>query len=590
MKETIRLFLDALEVEERRAFGQLSLDTVGLGFITAIKEFDYYYYNFLRNERTEDTDLHMHILQLGLPRLVAGVLAAIPEFQHPTITFQSDNTLIHGALGIIGAYGFIEHGKRYAHAAFAGECRITIAGENSFDVVLPDMVHNMEEHEAHVERHYNRLHRERVDAMAQETFAHHMGRINSLLRDNVRVYEKHFIGYDAHPDLDDFFFGLATVELQYQPDWDTFHWGVKFGGVSMQKYMLALTYCLSLAIKHEKFCEALVDKHPEIRLRDILTITSPRQDFEENLIRAINMYGPSYEGFTPVTPEEARTILSVLSVSRKNLEVLSSTMAPTPFLIEFSETSWVTSVASVQIDSVAFLLNSLRFNFPSDYDRNQQSREGSMQRAMRRLLSEALPDVYLVDNIAIRRDGRVMTDIDFAAVDEKDGTVILFQLKHQDRYGGDVRRRSNRAGRLRKEVQHWLSATRAWLTEMPEALSPALRLKNSFTCSRVYLVVVARHFAHFLSEMDLQDDAAYATWTQFFDALTRLQTEDHPKTLWSLADLLQRFMSHRMVSAVAYDLVDRYTVEKLTYTVRPESSVAEATENRRPESSGQGGA
>jgi hypothetical protein len=569
MKEAAREFLHKLASEEERLIERLTLDDVGLGLLTAIKEFDFYYYNFIRNERTEETDLHMHLMQLGLPRLIAGVLTAVPVFRYPVLTFQSDDTLILGALKMVAAYGFIEQGRRFGQSALAGDCDIRRVSDGLYEVVMPDTVYNMEQHEAHVEQHYTRLHREKVDAMVQETFGGVMDDINRLLYENVFVFEKRYIGYDAHPDLDDFFFGLASMEIQNQPGWDTFNWRLKFGDVPMQKYTLAATYFLSLALKHEKFAEALIEKAPEIRLRDVLTITRPRQLFEDLLIEALDRYGPAYEGYTPLTRDEARTILKVLSVSRRDLDILSSTMSPLPFLIEFSDTAWVTSIASVQIGAIEFLLNSLRHHFSADYDRNQQTREGSMQKALRRFLNEYLPGLHMVDNVAIRQDGKVLTDIDFAAVDEAEGTVILFQLKHQDHYGGDIRRRSNRSGRLRKEVAHWLEATRTWIAAQPVSIGPALRLKNSVQCKRIYLVVVARHFAHFLSTMDLRDDAAYATWVQLFDALNRLRSDGGPQTLNALAGLLQRFMSHKMATGFTYDLVDNYHLRDLTYRVRP---------------------
>jgi hypothetical protein len=85
-------------------------------------------------------------------------------------------------------------------------------------------------------------------------------------------------------------------------------------------------------------------------------------------------------------------------------------------------------------------------------------------------------------------------------------------------------------------------------------------------------VVVARHFAHFLSTVDLRDDAAYATWVQLFDALNRLRSEGGPQTLSALAGLLQRYMSHKMAKGFARDLVDNYHLRDLSYRVRPASA------------------
>lgn len=573
MKDVAREFLGRLTAEETDLKSSLAKDGAGLGMLTAIKEFDYYYYNYIRHEQTEETDVHMHLLQLGLPKLISGVLSAVPAFEYPVVTFKSSETMILGALDLVAGYGMIEQGRRLAHAAMAGECEIVGFSDRQYDIVMPDTVYNMEQHEAQVERHYERLHRERTDGMVQETFGPVMERINGLLRDNVFVFQGRFIGYDAHPDLDDFFFGQASLEIQNQEGFDTFNWRLEFGGVTMQKYSLAVTYFLSLALKHEKFAEALIEKAPEIRLRDVLTITRPRQMFEDLLIEALNMYGPSYEGYTPLTREEAQTILKVLSVRRDNLGIMSPTMAPIPFLIEYSDSAWVTSVASVRIGAYPFLLNSLRHCFSADYDRNQQTREGSMQKALRRLFDHYLPGLALIDNVGITRAGRLVTDIDFAAVDKTDGTVVLFQLKHQDPYGGDIRRRSNRAERLRNEVTHWLDATRTWLAEEPSAINQALRLGSGVKCERIYLVVVAKHFAHFLSVVDLREDAAYATWVQFFDALNRHRSEGGQQSLRGLFGVLQRFMSHRMAKGFTYDLLDSYHLPTLSYRIRPAAAV-----------------
>ena len=575
MKEAAREFLARLSAEEGKFIAEMQLDDIGVGLITAIKEFDHYYYHLVRHERSDGTDHHFHIMQLGLPRLIVGILVTIPRFRYPVITFKSDQPLIRGALEMVSALGFIEQGRRFAQAALAGECEISRLNERQYDVVLPDLVFNMEQHEADVEHHYLRIDKHKLDEAIKETFGKTgtMDHIDVLLRENVYVFREHFIGYDAHPDLDDFFFGLANANLQFQKGYDTFNGQLRFGGVTMQKYMLATTYFLSLAFKHERFASTLVEKAPEIRLRDVLTITNEKSEIERSVIDALNKYGPSFDGFTSLTPEEARTILRVLSVRRDNISILSSTMAPMPFLIEYSETAWITSMAAIQIGAVDFLLNSLRHNFPADYDRNQQMREGSMQRALGRLLNNYLPGLTLVENVKIRRNGNTFTDIDFAAIDEADGTIVLLQLKHQDHYGGDMRRRSNRASSLRKGVEHWLAAVRAWIAEEDvTTILSALRLRKDFTLERICFVVVAKHFAHFLSSSDLKEDVAYATWIQLFDALNRQHLEERPHTLGGLFETLQQYVSHKMAQGFEIDELVSYHLPSLSYRTRPASA------------------
>lgn len=374
MKDVAREFLAKLSAEEDKFIATMRLDRAGAGLITAIKEFDHCYYNLVRHERSEETDHIFHIMQLGLPRLIAGILLAIPRFTYPFITFQSDQTLIQGTLEMVSALGFVEQGRRFAQGALAGECEISRPSEHQYDVILPDLNFNMEQHEADVEHHYLRIRREAINATIHK--AETLRGIDTLLRENVYVFRKHFIGYNAHPFLDEYFFTVAYKELQSQRGFDTFDEQLRFGGITMQKYMLATTYLLSLAFKHERFASALVEKAPEVRLRDVLTITSDKSEFERSMMQALNMYGPLLEDFTPLTPEEATTILQVLSIRRDNTSILSSTMTPMPFLIEYSETAWITSVAAIQIGAIDFLLNSLRHNFAVDYDKKPADPRG----------------------------------------------------------------------------------------------------------------------------------------------------------------------------------------------------------------------
>ena len=59
---------------------------------------------------------------------------------------------------------------------------------------MPSTIYNMEQHEAEVGRHYTNLHRAKTDALVQETFGGIMEEINTLLRDNVYVFQESFIG------------------------------------------------------------------------------------------------------------------------------------------------------------------------------------------------------------------------------------------------------------------------------------------------------------------------------------------------------------------------------------------------------------
>jgi hypothetical protein len=576
MNDDARTFLKRLEVHEASIAEEIAADNFGAGLLTALKEFDFYHYNLVRSGQSDETSLHFHMLQFGLPRLIAEIFSRIPAFRYPVFTFQSRKELILAALDATAGLGFIENGRRLAHAALAGECEIRTLENDSFEILLPKTMFALEHHELIIEQHYRQQYGIQMDAMIAAKFSKRVRkRISKLLRKNVFVFRDHFIGYGAHPELDDYFFSLAYLEMMNRRGFDEFHSRLKFGGVSFHKYVLTAVYFLSLAMKHERFCEALLQKTPEIRLRDILMITADKREFNESLLTALNSYGPNFAGFSTVTSEEVEIILKVMSVRRDNLDVLHSTMAPIPFLIEFSDSTWAQSNAGAQIAPMDFLLNSLRVTFPADYDRNQQTREKSMQRALRRVLSEALPEISFLDAVKIRGDGRILTDIDFTAIDEISGNVILFQLKHQDRYGADMRRRSNRLSKLKQEVSDWLETVRRWVRDTPLIdIASTLQLSKGAQPKQVYIVVLTKNFAHILSEIEMSEDAAYATWVQFIDALTRIKLDrTRQASVQYLFETLQQYMSHRVVNILTNDTDDMFKVRSLEYRIRQTEEV-----------------
>jgi hypothetical protein len=322
-------------------------------------------------------------------------------------------------------------------------------------------------------------------------------------------------------------------------------------------------------MKHERFCEALVQKHQNIELRNILTITCDKSEFIASIQAALNHYGPSFEGYSRISLEEATALYNTLSARRDNLTILDRGMISVPYLIEFSNVALVKSIAGAQLDIGEFLLESLRLNFPSDYDVNQRTREAAMQEALKRLLSQTFSSVEFRGNTKIRREGRVMTDIDFVAIEVTSRTAILFQLKHQDHYGGDIRKRSNRGRRLREETETWLKHVNEWLARTPRPqIYTSLQIRKNVEIERFHVMAIGRHFAHFLAPLAKDDNFAYANWVQFYDALARISTsESEPRSLRGLFAIIRAFMSHNIAVPQHLDGSDLYNLDTVKYRI-----------------------
>lgn len=324
MTAPLKEFFEALTEQERKFAPTFADDRLGILLRTAINELDWYAYNLARApEPTDEQQEQFYILRMGLSRAIKLALDARPSFDVPVVLFQRTRRYTIPALEICSALGMIEHGRRVGQTTMSGVGTIQRVGEREFVVTLPPATYDDEYYERAVADHYLSESRVAFDRLLTSDPGKKVGEeVSRLLTELVYPFERHYIGYGADPVLDAYFFGIAFHQLQLAQGYDTFHYAIQFGGVSFQKYKLALTFLISLAIRHERFAEALVAKEPEIRLEDVLTITSDTDGFIESMREAINLFGEPFEGFEETTLVEARTLFSVLSVGRDSTTLL----------------------------------------------------------------------------------------------------------------------------------------------------------------------------------------------------------------------------------------------------------------------------
>jgi hypothetical protein len=170
MSQIVREFLTRLQAEEAIFHPRLAEDAYGLAFLTAIKEFDYYYYNLIRHENSDAATEQFYLMRLAIPRLIQRTFASIPCFKVPVATFRSDRSLILAALSMVARFGFVEHGKRMAYAVMAGECELLKRSDSLFEFRLPETLFNYEATESNVENFHRQQRRSRRDALINQTF------------------------------------------------------------------------------------------------------------------------------------------------------------------------------------------------------------------------------------------------------------------------------------------------------------------------------------------------------------------------------------------------------------------------------------
>lgn len=576
-------FFAALTVQERKIADVFKHDNIGWMLKSAISEVDWYAYNFQRDEqKTAHGEEYSYLLQIGLTRFVQLALKMRPSFDLPVVTFLRHPSTSLPTLEILRALGIIEHGRRVAQSISAGVGEIEQISGLEFRISLPEKIFD----DAHYERTVTAHHSEELRRLFSEWFRRKVvgkiqGEVEEALEELVYPWNEHFIGYGATPILDEYFFSIAYTELQAHEGVDSFNDTARFGGIEYRTYIIALSFIISIFIRHERFAEALVRKNADTKMENILTITSDTPEFLESLVEALNSFGSAFEDFKPVAMDEAKKLFEVLSVSRKNLALLDNPGCALPLLVQSSDEGFIRSLTGGKSNPVKFLLDSLRYHFAADYDRNQQSREKSMQLGLARVLNGVVPNLLCRENIKVKVDEKILTDIDAVVIDERAGIVFLCQLKCQELYGDDLHSKRERTTRLKEQVAGWLAALDRWEDCANEASTRAtLRIPKSMRSFVMRRIIISKHYAYPLKDLDLDDDTTYANWAQFFNAveLVKKDAVDQP-TLQVVFDTIRGMLDTVPPQQHEPEPRSRWKVDDLVFVIDQKRS--ETSSERR---------
>ncbi|WP_210325767.1 hypothetical protein, partial [Rhizobium lusitanum] len=381
-------------------------------------------------------------------------------------------------------------------------------------------------------------------------------------------FREHFMGYNADPLLDEFYFQTAWSDLKNAIGFDSFNELREFGGISYLKYTLAAAFVASLCLKHEAFCRVMVKKHPEIRIEDILTISADKAGFITSIREALNSFGPNFRHYTTTTEDQAERIYEIIAITPRNANLLNNSSPALPCVIEFANDG-IIKCLSGRHHQMEFLLNSLKHTYPREYDSYQQLREGSFQTAVEGLVKSSFPELDIRRNIKLRKDGRELTDVDVAVIDRRHGYLLLVQLKFQDSAARDFRADASRMARFREESLRWLDVVSAWLEEADEQmLRSAFRIPRGTQIRQIRKLVLGRHHAWSLRSVSLDNDTSFASWNQMINTVMLMEKQQGDfRTLGGVHTLLRKYVvdapdrHHRDQAPV------EYVLDKLKFSV-----------------------
>ncbi|MDF3089937.1 MULTISPECIES: hypothetical protein [Burkholderia cepacia complex] len=569
MTTVISHFFDALNKEEKKLIPRLADDHLGIELRCALSELDWYHYNISKTQApSDDEQKGYYILQLGVTRLVYLALISRPSFDVPVVSFPRQPELSMVVLQAASALGIIQHGRRIAQCAAMGIGEISMDDRGEFNIKFPTKLMDNSGHEADVfERLVLESQQRFGSIMKTKPFQKLEKEVEEKLSELVYPWGTHFIGYNADPLLDDYFYGLAYHHMRLQDGFDSFHYALKFGGIRYQHYMLALTFVVSTYIRHEKFAEVLANKNQSTKLENVLTITSDITQFVKDLQTAVNYFGSAYEDFEELKMDDAKTVFNVLSCGRHSTDLVSAPGSPMPLIVQCSDQGFIRCLAGARSEPVRYLLEALRHHFPLDYDRNQCSREGSLQKAIKRILGKAFTHLNFQDNLKAKMAGKFLTDIDLVVIEKNTGIVLLCQLKHQDLYGFNLHAEKIRGERLVGQTQEWLIAVDRWLEEIGmDGLRNSLRLGNDVPTLQVHRLVISKHFAHQLREISSHQNTLYTNWPQLVLATEAASRNNSRRGLVDLVNLLQEIPKQQSTYEYKSEEKTKWCVGDLTFS------------------------
>ena len=352
--------------------------------------------------------------------------------------------------------------------------------------------------------------------------------IRVLLRKHVRVFEKHYIGYDSTPMLDEYFARLAILHGRRSRGLDAFHPFSEFGGLPFGMFGAAATAVVGWSLKHMAFATELSQMHPQLDIRNLLVPWSPLEWKVESLSAQLE-----------IDQDIASQVLQLFVGTRDTFTRYAAIHdAPISAFIPAARNHVHFSVAGAQLLPYDLMLRRLREEYASDYFCHVDEREAKFREDLRWILP--IKRVHFADKPIILQDsGRTVTDIDACALVKLTGTLGLFQLKWQDPYGGDLRERRSRLTNLVPSANKWLQAVLDWVTAHgPNVLIKLAKFEGDVPeVRRVILFVVGRYHCNF-SQSQADQRAIWCSWAQLLRAVDSIGITTDP--LVALEDCLRQ--------------------------------------------------
>jgi hypothetical protein len=274
------------------------------------------------------------------------------------------------------------------------------------------------------------------------------------------------VGYTTAPEIDIYFLqAMSRYTLQWRGEAGV-HPRAQLGNCRGDVLTGVVHVLLSFYLKHIMFVQEAIKRYPGVNQYMSLTIWKTRSDLIASLIA------------TGAPPTEAEAALDLITVRRSDAFFFLNEHTPgVPLVIEIANDYLLTPVSGI-------------FRNPFHHIRMlRETTSTTLQNAFREhregWMAEDLYAVFdgprfqrVPGQTKLRRNGKIVTDIDAAIFDNVTEELVLFQLKWQDFSTSNVRAQRSKAKNFVDQVASWAKKTTLWLDQFGvAALCKALKIK-----------------------------------------------------------------------------------------------------------------
>jgi hypothetical protein len=410
--------------------------------------------------------------------------------------FSMDQRSLEWAYRCLNNMGNIGYLERFLSVYRSGMVRLEKVSEQEVRFILPK------------EGGYEQI--ERVDIewvrdklINEDNYNPTSQEIDYLLKEKVRVWRKYFIEYDSDPVIDNHYDQYGKKYGSWLMGKDDFLSTSVFNGVAYEDYRNVLITLIGWTLQHKDFCNKLTEENKTIKLWDIYT----QPVYVDLLIKKLSAY-------LQMNKETIEKILDTLTLSPENMHFFADHPGgPPPPFIKIGNKHLLQSMMGLLSNPFFFLNRMLREQFINDYSIASNEREIYFRNELYGLFNNI--NIHKChQTVNLKKENKIITDIDAMLFDAKSSSLILFQLKWMEPFANNMNERYSRGKNFIDRATKWVEVLSAWLIENnPAHLLSFFELNNNFEVKEVRLIVIGRYYSSF-SKKDRDPRSAWGNWYQ----------------------------------------------------------------------------